>query len=109
MLTLAEMNEIVNDVKCQDYKFQVEDHDDDGFLVQMITRPERKWYVSKHSTETEVVNTLFDAVECYKRHELKETFLYKDVAVFAFDLNVDDLVWCTNNEEIDLDTREGEG
>jgi hypothetical protein len=36
----------------------------------------RKWYVSTHSTESEIVQTVFKAVLVYHEHEIRERFKY---------------------------------
>lgn len=49
----------------------------------------RKWYVSLHSTEAEVVQTCLKAVLTAVEHEAREAFLYKGIALFQPHLNLD--------------------
>lgn len=43
----------------------------------------RKWYISAHSTESEIVQTVLKAVLTYQEHETREAFRYRDVKVFS--------------------------
>jgi RNA binding exosome subunit len=49
----------------------------------------RKWYVSRYSTDSEVVQTAFKAIVTALEHEAREEFTFRGVAVFGphFDLN----------------------
>lgn len=42
----------------------------------------RKWLLSEHMTEAEIVQTVFKAVMTAVEHEVRETFLYKGQSVF---------------------------
>jgi hypothetical protein len=42
----------------------------------------RKWQLSVHMTESEIVGTVFKAWETWFEHELRERFRYKGVQVF---------------------------
>ncbi len=37
----------------------------------------RKWYISDHATELEIVRTLRAAVLAFEEHEINETLLYR--------------------------------
>ena len=66
----------------------------DGFLVQLIfqgknndngkveTQSCRKWYVSSHSTDTEVIRTAYKACEAAVLHELDELFLFQGERIY---------------------------
>lgn len=43
----------------------------------------RKWYVSPHSTESEVVQTALLAILTFEEHEAREKFLYKGERLFG--------------------------
>lgn len=73
----------------------------DGFLLQLVyleadtsagpvnmesplcDQYARKWYVSSHSTETEVVRTAWKAVMASLEHRLGEHFRYHGVQVYS--------------------------
>lgn len=62
---------------------QVEDVDARCALTgEPTTWRGRKWLLSLHMTETEVVCTAFKALEAAFDHELREHFTYKSVRVF---------------------------
>jgi hypothetical protein len=81
----------------------------DGFLLQIVFTAKdtdsgefveqrcRKWYVSSHSTVTEIVRTLYKAGKAALEHEFSETFKYKDIAIFHPHRSVDDMAWRTEN------------
>ena len=66
----------------------------DGFLIQIrfvaadnITGKNemqycRKWYVSSHAVENEVVTTVFKAIIAAEEHEIKEKFKFDRVMIF---------------------------
>ena len=39
----------------------------------------RKWVLSYHMTETEIVNTAFKAIQAAEDHEIREFFRYKGI------------------------------
>lgn len=51
----------------------------------------RKWLLSEHMTESEVVQTAFKAVVTALEHEAREYFQYKDRAVFGPHIDVNAL------------------
>jgi hypothetical protein len=52
----------------------------------------RKWYVSPHSTTTEIVRTIHKAGLAAIEHEFNEMFRYRGVAIANPHLDVDTLV-----------------
>lgn len=52
----------------------------------------RKWYVSLHSTEGEIIQTCLKAVITAMEHEAREKFTYKGVALFQPHINIEALV-----------------
>lgn len=63
----------------------------------------RKWFLSLHITETEVVKTALKAVLSAQEHETLERFTYKGVTVFDPHISVVDLI--TIRETCPLDSR----
>jgi hypothetical protein len=43
----------------------------------------RKWRISRHATEREVVGTAFLAITTALEHEARESFTYKGLAIFG--------------------------
>lgn len=52
----------------------------------------RKWYVSSHATDSEIVQTALAAILAAEEHEARELFLVDGVACFGPHFSVDDLV-----------------
>lgn len=94
MLTAAILDYIVREIRFQDWTFRTSPMDD-GFCVQVqFTAPDsatgapqpqrgRKWYVSPHATESEVVLTCLKAVLTALEHEARERFTYRGIAPFG--------------------------
>ena len=51
----------------------------------------RKWYMSKHMTDGEIVQTIFKAMMTAMEHELREGFLYRGRAIFDPHYDLDKL------------------
>lgn len=51
----------------------------------------RKWLISEHMTDGEIIQTMFKATMTAVEHEAREMFLYKDVAVFDPHYDLDKL------------------
>lgn len=87
MLDRKELDTIIGGLKYLDWEFYVGDMGDGWYLQMRFDAPDsetgqierqhcRKWYISKHMTETEVVDTAYKAVEAGVIHEMQEAFLY---------------------------------
>lgn len=66
----------------------------------------RKWYLSEHMTESEVVMTALLAVLKFEEHEAREAFAYEGVAIFGPHLNVRQLAKLIRNGQLAPDVRE---
>lgn len=65
----------------------------DGYFLQIVYMEDdvrtgepqqqrgRKWYVSKHATESEVVQTALGAALASAEHQVREAFMYRPTAV----------------------------
>lgn len=49
----------------------------------------RKWFLSDHMTDSEIVGTVFMAALAAEEHECRERFMYKGQRVFGPHLDVD--------------------
>lgn len=105
MIDLKMLQNIIDNVKCRDFTFRVEERDG-GFLVQVQAwRPDasqpnkttnnlslqkgRKWYVSKHSCRTELMSTLLAAVVRFETHEILESFTWCGQRIYSPHLSID--------------------
>lgn len=52
----------------------------------------RRWLISPHATDSEIVQTLFKLCLTAVEHEAREGFFYRGEQVFGPHFNVDDLV-----------------
>lgn len=52
----------------------------------------RKWYLSAHATDAEVVQTALKAVLTAVEHEAREAFTYQGVALFQPHCSLEELV-----------------
>ena len=59
---------------------------------KLTLQKSRKWYLSDHATESEVVQTAFKCVLTAIEHEAREQFKYEGQAIFWPHFNVNDLV-----------------
>lgn len=101
MQTLEKIKSIVSHVKYKDWQFVV-GKKGDGFLIQVQFMGEdtdgsgklelqkcRKWFVSQHSCDSEVVRSCFLAIRQAEEHELCERFHYKGHQVYNPHLDMD--------------------
>lgn len=90
------LNETLSKITYRDWTLKSFEKED-GYLLQWIfmekdvMKPKdetlyeqycRKWYVSKFSTETEVIRTAWLAVQQAVIHEISESFLYNNIRIF---------------------------
>jgi hypothetical protein len=99
-LTKVDVERIVAGVSFRDRRFRVLEKGD-GFLVQLEydepcvetgepkLQRSRKWYVSPHSTETEVVETCWACVCRSQMHVAGEHFTYQGRRVYSPHFDVD--------------------
>lgn len=85
--TLKSIQELINEVEYKDWKFYI-DQRADCFTLQIkfydvciITNEIelqscRKWFLSQHMTDNEIIRTAYLAVEVAERHEMCEKFKY---------------------------------
>lgn len=52
----------------------------------------RKWFLSFHMCDNEIVGTVFVAVKKAEEHEIREFFTFKSAAIYGPHFNVDQLV-----------------
>lgn len=52
----------------------------------------RKWFLSRHMTDGEIIQTVFKACLTAQEHEIRERFLYKGAAIFDPHYDIEKLV-----------------
>jgi hypothetical protein len=60
----------------------------------------RKWALSEHMTDGEVVQTAFLACKVYGEHELREAFTYKWSQIFNPHLDLETMIENANHREV---------
>lgn len=74
------------------YYMQIECNDKCNVTDAEITWKSRKWNLSVHMTDGEIVQTAFKAVLTAMEHEVREKFTYRDVAIFDPHYDIEKLV-----------------
>lgn len=106
-LTEELIQSIIKHCEYKDWQFVVFKKGD-GFLIQpqFVTGREevqkgRKWYVSRWSTISELINTMYFAVRTAELHEISENFKYQGEAIYHQRKSVSDLLSFTQQAEPD--------
>jgi hypothetical protein len=113
--SIGELESILKRVQYKDWTFYLErrgtSDDYDVTLQVQFMAPDnenggdptlqkgRKWFLSRFSCATEVIQTAWAAVSRAELHEIQEQFLYRGVSIWNNHVDVDALV--TINGEID--------
>lgn len=94
MISESVLMHILDEVDYKDWLFSYRPVEGGGFLLWVSFEDEgekwngRKWYVSGHSTESEVVQTCLKAILRAEEHEAREKFFYAGRAVFGPHLSI---------------------
>lgn len=101
-MNLEKLHTLVGDVSYKDWTIRTGKMGDGWFVQLRFYAPDacslngdvslqccRKWYISPHMTDSEVVQTVFLAIKTAETHELLENFKFKGVQIFCphLDLN----------------------
>lgn len=65
----------------------------------------RKWLLSKHMTDSEIVQTAFLAIKIAEEHKLRENFLFNGAAIFGPHLDLFALSSDINSGQLNTDER----
>lgn len=100
MQTLQTITETLSQISFLDWTFK-SGILAEGFYLQVNFKAEniktgkeeiqsgRKWYISKHMTKSEVVQTAFKSVTTALEHEARESFIFKGERIFQPHFDVD--------------------
>ena len=107
-MTIADVEAIAADIRCSvggtPWSIHVDLMGSTGFYIQLnyieadvftgspAEQHGRKWYISAHSTTSEVAQTILKACLTSAEHMVRENFRYKDARVFAPHFDVEKLV-----------------
>lgn len=116
MQTLESIKAIVANCQFNDWTFYV--GNDGRTYLQVLFKDKdrisgeesiqrcRKWYLSDHMVNSEVVRTAYKAVEAAVIHEAQEAFKYKGARVYNPHLDLDDLAFAINAREVGVSLRD---
>ena len=102
MFTAFQMQEIFNEIKFRNWQYkigndngrnylQIQCPERDNFTGQFLTWSGRKWFLSRHMTKSELVQTALKATLTAMEHEVREQFKYKGRSIFDPHYDVDKL------------------
>jgi hypothetical protein len=103
VMTRGDLEAIVDVVEYKAHAYRVGAMGD-GYFVQLTYLDEdvetgkrevqhgRKWYVSRFSTRSEVVQTMLKAALTSAEHRVREHFRYRNARIFAPHFDVDALI-----------------
>jgi hypothetical protein len=119
MQTLESIKAIIAQCKFNDWYLHIGQYENDGPLYlqvlfkdkDRITGKEeiqrcRKYVLSYHMTDSEVVRSAFQAVKAAMMHEVEEAFTYKGRRVFNPHMDLDNLAGAIADGTIGLSLRE---
>ena len=106
--TNADISEVLGRVRYKNWKFRVEFRGEDPETGDILIQPVffapdneeggtpveqkgRKWFVSRYSCDTEIVQTCWAAIKRAELHEMQEQFTYRNAAVFNNHISVERL------------------
>ena len=84
LIACVSYNDWVYDIKLDGDRpyLQISFSEIDTVTNEMADWTCRKWFLSYHMTDSEVVQTAFLATKTAIQHELRESFKYRDEAIF---------------------------
>jgi hypothetical protein len=115
--SIAELQDILNRVVYKDWLFHLElrgydsarpdDYDvvlsvqfmasDNESGGEPVLQKGRKWFLSRYSCPTEIIQTAWAAVHRAELHEIQERFLYKGCSIWNNHVDVDALASINSN------------
>lgn len=96
----------VGQYECKTPYIQVLFYDSDRITGEKELQRCRKWILSYHMVDSEVVRTAFKAIEAAMLHEVQEEFKYKGVRIYNPHLDLDELVDSIKKKEVKISIRE---
>lgn len=66
----------------------------------------RKWQLSYHMVNSEIIRTAFKAVEAAMQHEVEEAFKYNGARIYNPHLDLEELAFEINNRKVSISLRD---
>lgn len=118
MQTLESIKALVSECRFNDWMFRVDTYSDGTPYVQVlfmdkdrITGKEelqrcRKWVLSLHSTNSEIIRAVFKAVEAAMLHEVQEAFKFRGARIYNPHMDLEELADAINAKAVGLSLRD---
>ena len=113
-MTRDDLQEILNDIECMDYSFEIRELGEGGFLVSAVYDEEdiytkeievqrtRKWYISPFAIKSEIVQTCIKIILTSMEHRVREHFKYRGELVLGPHFDIDALHELAANKRIQV-------
>lgn len=108
---ITHVEQLLKHIVCENYTFAVRETHGGIHLQGMYPEPDtytgipqiqytRKWLLSPHMSDSEIVQTAFKLVHTSYEHRVREAFKYRGARIFGPHFDVEDLVTlCRNGRE----------
>ena len=118
MQTIETIKAVIADCQYNDWMFRVDINDGGTPYVQVLFKGKdritgkeeiqrcRKWMLSFHMGNSEIVRTVFQAIQGAVAHELTEAFKYKGARIFNPHMDYDELAVAIKNKVVGLQLRD---
>ncbi len=118
MLTLERIKFIVSQITFNDWMFVVGTYQEGTPYIQILFKDKdrisgveeiqrcRKWILSFHMVDSEVIRTAYKAVEAAMLHEVQEAFKYKNARIFNPHLDLEELADAINAKVVSVSLRD---
>jgi hypothetical protein len=118
MQTLASIRALVQECKFNDWTFRVDEYADGTPYVQVLFMDKdrisgkeelqrcRKWVLSLHSTNSEIIRAVFKAVEGAMIHEVQEAFKFRGARIYNPHLDLEELADAINAKAVGVSLRD---
>ena len=107
MITASTVRSWLKDCSYKDWEFRVIEEEGGPILLKVCFEDDsgvrwsgRKWYISRWSTKSEVIQTALKAVLTAEEHEAREKFLYQGKAIFGPHIDTDALLRASSKTEV---------
>lgn len=114
MITLPQILEIVSSIEYKDWKLDLITPPSSNPYIQWKIPDNkapmgywncRKWLLSPHMTKSEIIQTIFLAIQVAEEHESRESFKYKGESILSPHLDLEKLHKLISSGDLEEDIR----
>lgn len=118
MQTIESIKAVIADCQYNDWMFRVDTNEGGTPYVQVLFKDKdrisgkeeiqrcRKWMLSYHMGNSEVVRTVFQAIQGAVAHEVNEAFKYKGARIFNPHMDYDELAQVITAKIVGIELRD---